>query len=165
MSLDFSDDDFENVDLMEDDDIIILDQDDVEEDENEKLEEECDMDKVNQDEFETKKDDDDDDEDDIDLVEIEEIKTKEKISKKTNITVPFITKYEYPKIISIRSQQIANGSPIFVDVSTLKDKTPMNIAELEFKKGKLNNMIIKRPLPNGTFEMRRISDLKFYDFY
>lgn len=110
------------------------------------------------------KDDEEDEEDDDEDLHILEI--KEKVYKNTNnITVPFITKYEYPKIISIRAQQIAKGAPIYINIEQLKIKNPINIAELEFKSGKLNNMIIKRKLPNGNIELRKISELNFYEFY
>jgi DNA-directed RNA polymerase subunit K/omega len=166
MSLELSDE-FES-DFEEDDEetLTIIDDDD---DENEKMEDDNDIDNINEDEFENSEDDDekkdDDDDDDDDDVDIIEIKEKVKINKSKNITVPFITKYEYPKIISIRAQQIASGSPIYIDITDIKDKTPMNIAEIEFKEGKLNNMIIKRVLPNGNIEIRKLSELKFYSFY
>lgn len=164
MSLELSDE-FES-DFEEDDEetLTIIDDDD---DENEKMEDDNDIDNINEDEFENSEDDDEkkDDEDDDDDVDIIEIKEKVKINKSKNITVPFITKYEYPKIISIRAQQIASGSPIYIDITDIKDKTPMNIAEIEFKEGKLNNMIIKRVLPNGNIEIRKLSELKFYSFY
>lgn len=161
-SVDF-DEDFEDIDDI--DDVIILDEEE-EEDEDEKLEEECDVDKVNQDEFEIELDDNDEDEEiDIDVLDIEEKVETEEVKK--NITVPFITKYEYPKIISTRAQQIACGAPILIDINDpkLKKKKPMEIAELELATGKLNNIKIKRVLPNGKIEMRKLSELKFYSFY
>lgn len=164
-----STEEFEN-DFEDDDneDLIIIDDD---EEENDKLEgDEDNIDTIDEDEFESESENENEDdekkedEDDIDILDITELKDKVKL-KKVNITVPFITKYEYPKIIAIRAQQIANGSPIFIDITNLKIKKPMNIAELEFKKGKLDNIMIKRILPNGIIEYRKISDLKFYEFY
>lgn len=159
------DDDFDIEE--EDDDLLIEDEDDI--DDDEKLEEEGDIDNIDEDEFENSDDEDkeevdkEDGNDDIDVIELEEHELKPETKR---ITVPFITKYEYPKIISIRAQQIANGSPIFLkNINEVKDKLPMNIAELEFKKGCLNNMIINRQLPNGRVERIKLSELKFYSFY
>lgn len=163
--------DFDNDDFNIDDDVVIIDDDDNDDiiDEDEKLEAPGDIDDVDEDEFEVEVENDDDDEEediDIDVLDIEEKKEDEK-SETKNITVPFITKYEYPKIISTRAQQIASGSPIFIDIDDieLKKKKPMEIAELELKQGKLNNIKIKRILPNGKIEMRKLSELKFYSFY
>ena len=151
----------------EEEDIII--EDEPEEEDNEKMEEEGDIDNIDEDEFENEDEeeeeelDKEDGNDDIDVIEIvEEVIKKE---EKKNITVPFITKYEYPKILSIRAQQIAEGSPIFLDDKNIKNKSAIDIAELEFKNGKLNNLIIKRKLPNGRVESIRLSELKFYEFY
>ena len=165
-SVDF-DADFED-EIDEEEDLLIEDEEVI--DEDEKLDDECAMDKVDQDEFEIDIEDDEEEiEIDIDVLDIEEkIEEKdEKKDEKKNITVPFITKYEYPKIISTRAQQIAAGSPIFIDVNheDLKKQKPMEIAELELKQGKLNNIKIKRVLPNGKVEIRKLSELKFYSFY
>lgn len=170
MSIDFDndDEDFEDIIDIEEEDVVILD-DEEEIDDDEKLETGGDIDDVDEDEFEVELDneEEDDEEDiDIDVLDIEE-KTDIKIDEKKHITVPFITKYEYPKIISTRAQQIASGSPIFIDINDneLKKKKPMEIAELELKQGKLNNIKIKRILPNGIVEIRKLSELKFYSFY
>lgn len=159
--------DFENdgdiLEEEEEEEELII-EDEPEEEDDEKMEDEGNIDNIDEDEFENMDEEADDEEDD-DLVLIEESEEKNKKNEKKNVTVPFITKYEYPKIIAIRAQQIANGSPIYIDVKNVKDKTPMNIAELEFQQGKLNNIVIKRKLPNGKVEIRKISDLKFYSFY
>lgn len=159
--------DFEEEDNSEE---LLIEDEDQEEGEN--MQEEGDIDNIDEDEFENEEEeeeelDKEDGNDDIDVIEIKEEnkKKEETVESDNNITVPFITKYEYPKILSIRAQQIAEGSPIFLENVDLKDKTPINIAELEFKHGKLNNFIIKRKLPNGKVENIRVSDLKFYEFY
>ena len=169
-----------SVDLEEDndldiiDDVIIEDIEEIEEieeiediEEDEKLEAAGDIDDIDEDEFEVdiNEDDEDDEDVDIDVLDIEE--NEEKLEIEDKITVPFITKYEYPKIISTRAQQIANGAPIFIDINDLRlsKKKPMEIAELELKLGKLNNIRIKRVLPNGKIEIRKLSELKFYSFY
>lgn len=166
-SIDFDNEDFD--DIIDQEDIVIIDTDEI--DDDEKLEATGDIDDVDEDEFEIEIEDGDDGEDgddiDIDVLDIEEKIEEVKINDDKFITVPFITKYEYPKIISTRAQQIASGSPIFINIddNELKKKKPMEIAELELKLGKLNNIKIKRILPNGKIEIRLLSELKFYSFY
>jgi DNA-directed RNA polymerase I, II, and III subunit RPABC2 len=80
---------------------------------------------------------------------------KPKISKK------IMTKYEFDQVISLRTNQLALGSPSFVDIPDLKIKSNMelrSVALRELKEGKLP-YIIKRPLPNNKNEYLRISDL------
>lgn len=162
------DDDFSDSDVLIDDeeDDVLIDEDE-EEDDDEKLEDDIEID---EEEFDKEKDEEEDYEDkeedeDIDIDIEDDIKINKNIPSNNFITVPFITKYEYPKIISTRAQQIANGSPIYIDIKNIKNKNPMNIAEIEFKEGKLNNFIIIRTLPNGKVEKRKLSELKLYSFY
>jgi DNA-directed RNA polymerase I, II, and III subunit RPABC2 len=72
-------------------------------------------------------------------------------------TYPFLTNFEKTKIIGLRANQISKGSVPFISVprhiTDVRD-----IARLELEQKRLP-FIIKRPLPNGTFEYWRISDL------
>lgn len=72
-------------------------------------------------------------------------------------TYPFLTVYERTKIIGLRANQISRGAVPFItvppQVTDVKD-----IARLELEQKRLP-FIIKRPLPNGTFEYWRLSDL------
>uniref|UniRef100_A0A6C0HJ80 Uncharacterized protein n=1 Tax=viral metagenome TaxID=1070528 RepID=A0A6C0HJ80_9ZZZZ len=72
-------------------------------------------------------------------------------------TYPFLTIYERTKIIGLRANQISRGAVPFItvppQVTDVKD-----IARLELEQKRLP-FIIKRPLPNGTFEYWRLSDL------
>jgi DNA-directed RNA polymerase subunit K/omega len=47
-----------------------------------------------------------------------------------------ITKYEKARIIGIRAEQIANGSPFFVKIDNIEQLNPIQIAEKEFESGK-----------------------------
>ena len=67
-----------------------------------------------------------------------------------------ITKFEIPTIIGIRATQIANGSPVLVDVPEYMWKT-MDIAEYEFKKGATPFLIKKRV--GNSFEYWKLEDL------
>ncbi len=72
-------------------------------------------------------------------------------------TYPFITVYEKTKIIGLRSNQLSKGAKPFIDIpphiTDVRD-----IARLELEQKRLP-FIIKRPLPNGSYEYWRLSDL------
>lgn len=82
---------------------------------------------------------------------------EKKIAPINNKSLPILTKYEKAKIIGTRAAQISSGSPIFVDVSGLSN--PLEMAEKELKEGK-TPLIIRRKMPDGTFETFKVSDLK-----
>ena len=77
-------------------------------------------------------------------------------NKKNYITSPFLNKYEKTKIISERTQQLANGS-----ISFLKNpesySSIFEIALEELKQKKIP-FIIKRPIAN-SFEYWKLEDL------
>ena len=67
-----------------------------------------------------------------------------------------ITKFEIPSIIGFRAEQIANGSPVLVEVPKHMTKT-LEIAEYEFKKGKTPFILKKRV--GEAFEYWKLDDL------
>lgn len=72
-------------------------------------------------------------------------------------TYPFLTNYEKTKIVGLRANQLSKGAISFIAVP--KHITDVrDIARLELEQKRLP-FIIKRPLPNGTFEYWRLSDL------
>jgi DNA-directed RNA polymerases I, II, and III subunit RPABC2 len=72
-------------------------------------------------------------------------------------TYPFLTIFERTKIIGLRANQISKGSAPFIPVP--KHVTEVReIARLELEQKRLP-FIVKRPLPNGSFEYWRLSDL------
>lgn len=80
---------------------------------------------------------------------------KPKISKK------IMTKYEFDKIIGQRTIALANGSLPFVNTEGLIIKSNIELRQIalqELREGKLP-MIVKRPLPNNSFEEIRVRDL------
>jgi len=82
---------------------------------------------------------------------------EEKVEDNQRITINRITKYEKVRIIGIRAKQIMTGANILI--KGVENKTPSEIAELELK----YNMIpfkIKRRLPNGRFEIWKLSELE-----
>jgi DNA-directed RNA polymerases I, II, and III subunit RPABC2 len=67
------------------------------------------------------------------------------------------TVYERTKVLGTRANQIADGArPFIVVPDHLTD--PLEIAKLELEQRRLP-FIIKRPMPDGTFEYWRLSDL------
>jgi DNA-directed RNA polymerase I, II, and III subunit RPABC2 len=72
-------------------------------------------------------------------------------------TCPFLTNFERTKIIGLRANQISRGAVPFIvvpdHVTDVRD-----IARLELEQKRLP-FVIKRPLPNGTFEYWRLADL------
>jgi len=72
-------------------------------------------------------------------------------------TYPFVTLYEKTKVIGLRANQLSQGARPFIVVP--KEITDVrDIARLEFHQKRLP-YIIKRPLPDGTFEVWRLADL------
>lgn len=70
---------------------------------------------------------------------------------------PFLTIYERTKILGTRTNQLAEGARPFVTVPEYVTD-PLDIAKLELEQRRLP-FIVKRPMPDGTFEYWRLSDL------
>jgi len=82
---------------------------------------------------------------------------EEQIEDSQRITLNRLTKYEKVRIIGVRAKQIMTGANILI--KGVENRTPIEIAELELK----NNMVpfkIKRRLPNGKFEIWKLSELE-----
>jgi len=72
-------------------------------------------------------------------------------------TYPFLTQYERTKCISFRASQINNGAKPYVLVPEgVTDSYVIAKMELEAKR---LPFIMKRPLPDGTYEVWRLTDL------
>lgn len=83
--------------------------------------------------------------------EVHEKLNDEKISQ------PYLTKYEYAKIIGIAAQQIESGrKPLVKPPASFRH--PIEIAEYELKKKK-TPIIIKRKLPNNVNEYFTLEQL------
>ncbi len=70
---------------------------------------------------------------------------------------PFLSVYERTKILGFRANQLAQGARPYVVVPEHVTRT-LDIAAMELEQRRLP-YIIKRPMPNGTFEYWRLSDL------
>ena len=79
------------------------------------------------------------------------------IIDKNHKTVPILTKYEKTRILGQRAKQINNGSKPYINVSENIIDGYL-IAEMELKEKKIP-FIIRRPLPDNTFEYWKLNDL------
>lgn len=70
---------------------------------------------------------------------------------------PFLSLYEKTKILGFRANQLAQGARPYVVVPEHVTRVG-DIARMELEQRRLP-YIIKRPMPNGTFEYWRLSDL------
>lgn len=73
-------------------------------------------------------------------------------------TIPYLTKYERARVLGQRAKQIEYGATPFVKVAENVIE-PHIIAELELEQKKIP-FIIRRPLPNGSFEYWNLKDLE-----
>ena len=74
-----------------------------------------------------------------------------------HVTYPFLSNYERTKVISYRASQICNGAKPYIVVPEGVHEAHV-IAKMELDAKKLP-FIIKRPLPDGSFEVWRLNDL------
>jgi len=83
------------------------------------------------------------------------------------ISKPIMTIYEFDKIIALRTQQIASGAPLFIDIkdigigNNLHIKSNMELRQIALKElieGRLPFMV-ERKLPNNKKEYYRLKDL------
>jgi DNA-directed RNA polymerase subunit K/omega len=70
---------------------------------------------------------------------------------------PFLTLYEKTKILGFRANQISQGARPYVDVPEYVT-SELEIARMELEQRRLP-FILKRPMPDGSFEYWRLSDL------
>lgn len=71
-------------------------------------------------------------------------------------TWPFITRYEKGRIIGTRALQLNQGAYPLIETH---ETDPIKIAQAEFKENKIP-LIIRRYLPDGSYEDWNVSDLK-----
>jgi DNA-directed RNA polymerase I, II, and III subunit RPABC2 len=73
---------------------------------------------------------------------------------------PFMTQFEKTKVLGFRTNQLAQGARPFVTVPE-HITSVLEIARLELEQRRLP-FIIKRPMPDGSFEYWRLSDLAIF---
>ena len=87
-------------------------------------------------------------------------KVYENYYSKEKRTSPFLSKYERTKIIGVRMQQLAEGAKPVIDITALRVVNPRTIAMAEFVE-KCIPLMIRRYLPDNTYEDWRLSDLYY----
>ncbi len=85
-----------------------------------------------------------------------ELKRNMRVPDDERITIPKLTKYEKVRLLGTRAKQISDGSKVFIKSKNVKNA--MDISELELE-NKVIPLKIKRPLPNGKYEIWSIKDL------
>lgn len=106
-------------------------------------------------------DEDKDDDDDADEVEYDNLedftKTVLGIGVKDRITSPYLTRFEKTRIIGLRTEQLSQGIQPFIDVTGMKDPKEIALKEFELKR---IPFIVRRYLPNGSYEDWRLDELQ-----
>ena len=107
-------------------------------------------------------DDEDDDDDVFEYIDPEEDNKNEnlRVPDDERTTIPRLTKYEKVRILGTRIKQISDGSKIFVKSKDIKNAS--SIADLELKH-KVIPLKIKRPLPDGRYEIWSVNELSVLD--
>ncbi|KAK0424214.1 hypothetical protein QR680_008550 [Steinernema hermaphroditum] len=107
--------------------------------------------------------------DDLELEQAEEdgervqlVDSEEKVVPSSErVTTPYMTKYERARILGTRALQIAMGAPVMVELEGETD--PLEIARKELKDHKIP-IVIRRYLPDGSFEDWGVDELHINDF-
>lgn len=89
--------------------------------------------------------------------DIDNVEDDKQIPDDERITKNILTKYEKVRILGTRAKQIALGAKVLVKTNDTKSPYELAILELE------NNILpfkIKRPLPNNTYEIWKLSELE-----
>lgn len=75
-------------------------------------------------------------------------------------TVPYLTPFEKTKIIGFRANQLSKGAQLLVTLSPNQKHITdvLELARIELEQRRLP-FIIKRPMPDGSFEYWRLKDL------
>lgn len=100
---------------------------------------------------------------DYDDIDFDELFGEETLSeiKNVRLTKPILTKYEFVRILTDRTKQLAQGAkPMLKNISGLSSK---EIAKLELK-NKIVPLIIERPIPNSNVERWKLSELEIPDY-
>merc|ERR1712083_230794 len=86
--------------------------------------------------------------------------TTERQANTERITTPYLTKYERARVLGTRALQIAMCAPVMVELEGETD--PLLIAMKELKLRKIP-MIVRRYMPDGSFEDWRVDELIYVD--
>ena len=131
--------------------------DDIEEDED--ITEDINIDKINKDFIDENVTE--DNLYDSEIIEYDEIiKSNYLLENKVRVSDNYITNYEKVRILGIRTQQILKGSKVMLKLKDFFNWTPYELAKIELE-NKTTPLIIKRVLPNNTYDLWKINELSF----
>ncbi len=82
------------------------------------------------------------------------------VDKKDRVSKPFLTKYEFVRIIGTRSQQLIMGAKPMI--KNYKKYSPKECAVEELK-ARVTPFYIEREMPNGTIEKWDVNELKYLE--
>lgn len=88
--------------------------------------------------------------------------------KQPAITVPWLTKYEFTRVVSDRATMLAYGAVPFIPLPpNFAIKTNMELREVALRELRLGLLPFKlrRPLPDGTIEEVKLRDLTIPEVY
>ena len=91
------------------------------------------------------------------FIAIQQVPPSEKSKDTFHKTQPFLSVYEYTRILGFRANQLAQGAPPYI-VRPEHITSVFEISKMELDQRRLP-YIIKRPIPDGTFEYWRLADL------
>lgn len=101
------------------------------------------------------------DNEELDLDELFGDETSSIIKKDIKISKPVLTKYEYVRLLTDRTKQLAQGAkPMLKNIENLSSK---EIAKLELK-NKIIPLIIERPIPNSISERWKLTELEIPEY-
>ncbi len=120
-------------------------------------------DEFNEEELENEEQNEYDDKQDMEFINVEGEHAVQRPIRSENlpekVTTRFLTKYEKARIIGARALQISKNAPVMVDIEP-GEWDPIKIAEKELIERKIP-FIIRRYLPDGSFEDWRVDELIF----
>lgn len=79
-----------------------------------------------------------------------------KVDKSKRKTSKYMTKYERARVLGTRALQLSLNAPVMIDIKGETDPLKIAMAELQLRK---IPMIIRRYLPDGSFEDWQIDEL------
>ncbi|OMH84013.1 DNA-directed RNA polymerases I, II, and III subunit RPABC2 [Zancudomyces culisetae] len=85
-----------------------------------------------------------------------ELQNDDPKASKERVTTPYMTKYERARILGTRALQLSLSAPVMVELEGESD--PLEIAAKELREKKIP-LIIRRYLPDGSYEDWRVQDL------
>lgn len=96
---------------------------------------------------------------DYDELDLDEMFGDDKIlvEKNTRISKPVLTKYEFVRLLTDRTKQLAQGAKHML--KNTQELSSKEIAKLEIKEGVIP-LIIERPIPNSKSERWKITELE-----